>query len=264
VSLKTISRWARDLVDLEKSSLDAALTQAAGLASGRLLDVGCGDKPYEALFAPRVSSYVGVEYESTYRDSANAKLNRADHVYDGQTLPFADESFDTVLNTQVLEHVPDPFALFQEMVRVLAPGGRLLLTVPFAYRIHSVPYDFHRFTHFALESLAARHGLEVERLSSRGGFWIVMGQKFTSHLALNSARLGRTVQEAGGLTYEKPESSVPRWWVLPVVAPLIVSASLLARALDRLDHDESDTLGYLLVARKPRRQHLDAPAISTT
>ena len=253
VSLKTLSRWARDLVDLEKSSLDGALAHAASLASGRLLDVGCGDKPYEKLFAPHVSSYVGVEYESTYRDSANARLNRADHVYDGKTLPFPDESFDTILNTQVLEHVPDPFALFAEMVRVLAAGGRLLVTVPFAHRIHSAPYDYHRFTRFALESLAGQQGLEVQELSSRGGFWMVMGQKFTSHLALRAARLGRTVQEAGGRTYEKPESTEPRWWVLPVVAPVIVSASLVARGLDRIDHDESDTLGYLLVARKPAR-----------
>jgi SAM-dependent methyltransferase len=250
-ALAKLAAWIRDWVDLEKSSLDRAIEHAAGSAGGKLLDVGCGDKPYEAVFAPHVDSHIGVEYGDTYRNSFSARLARADVLYDGRILPFANATFQTVLSTQVLEHVPDPWGLVREMVRVLAPGGRLILTVPFSYRIHSAPDDFHRFTGYALEVLAHGNGLEIECLAHRGGFWFVMGQKLNSHLAFRWARLDRAAQEMGTFGYRELQPSRPRWWTLPFLVPVILVSSTLARMLDRLDPDPSETLGYLLVARKP-------------
>lgn len=249
-ALATLAGAVRGLVDLEKATLDQAIRDAAGFAGGDLLDVGCGDKPYESFFTGRVRSHVGVEYEETYQGSLNATLGRADHVYNGRVLPFADAHFGTVLATQILEHVPEPHELFREMARVLAPGGHLILTVPFSFRVHSEPFDFHRFTPYALENLARANGLEVARLVPRGGVWLVIGQKLASHMALRWARLGRTVQQTAGLGYEKPKLERPRWWAIPFVAPLILASSVFARIMDRLDPDPTDTLGYLLVARK--------------
>lgn len=242
-------RRLREWVDLEKGTLDQALRSAAPMASGNMLDVGCGDKPYQALFAPHVIRHVGVEFGETFEASENAQRSQAEFTYDGRRLPFENASFDTVLCTQVLEHVPEPAALMHEMARVLKPSGRLILTVPFSFRVHSEPFDFQRFTRFALGRMAEESGLEVESLLPRGGVWLVIGQKLCSHLALRWGRLGRSVQAAGGLTYETPIQAKPRWWALPFVAPLILLFSSLARVMDRLDRDESDTLGYILVAR---------------
>jgi SAM-dependent methyltransferase len=240
----------RQFVDLEQATLDEAIASAAPLAKGRLLDVGCGDKPYEPLFAPYVTAYVGAEYDDTYSGSINAPKGKADVLYSGDRLPFADGEFDTVLSSQVGEHVPHPEAFFAEIVRVLKPGGKVIFTVPFSYRIHSEPHDFHRFTKYALRSYAEKNGLTVDVLAARGGFWKVIGQKLASHIGLRFARLGGDVQRLGSLGYEPALQQKPRYWTLPVLAPAIVGVVAAARVLDRIDRDESDTMGYLLVATK--------------
>jgi SAM-dependent methyltransferase len=243
---------ARDLVDIENRSVTQAMRGAVSFAGGELVDVGCGDKPYFEMFSPHVTKYVGVEYDETYGTSAQAALGRAEVVYSGDRLPFEDARFDTVLSNQVAEHVPDPRAFFAELVRVLRPGGCLILTVPFSYRIHSEPHDYHRFTKYALKRYAEDFGLTIERLSPRGGFWAVIGQKLASRLALGAGRLGPEIQRTtGAFGYEPALRGRPRYWALPVVAPALVVVAVGARILDQIDWSDSDTLGYLLVARKP-------------
>jgi SAM-dependent methyltransferase len=246
-------RRTRNFVDLEKAYLDESMRRAAPLSKGRLLDVGCGDKPYEPLFAPYVTEYIGIEYDETYSTSAyvQTKNTKADFVYSGDRFPFDDGAFQTVLTNQVAEHVPHPEAFFTECVRVLAPGGVLIVTVPFSYRIHSEPYDFHRFTKYALTSYVDSAKLRLVALEPRGGFWSVIGQKLTSHMALRFGRLGAEVQKVGGFGYEQQIKQKPRYWALPVVAPAIVATAAAARVLDKVDHDETDTIGYLLIAEKP-------------
>lgn len=244
--LKRARRW----VDLENESLLAAMRVAASYASGDLVDVGCGDKPYEAIFAPHVRRYVGVEYSETYEPSANARVGRADLVYSGERMPFEAASFDTVLSNQVAEHVPDPAAFMRELTRILKPGGRLILTVPFAYRSHSEPHDYHRFTRFALERYAKDLGLAVDWLDPRGLFWTVICQKMAAHLALKVARMGSDVQKVGAFGYETPLTARPRYWTLPLVGPAVLGLAATARVMDALDPDDSDTLGYLLIATK--------------
>jgi SAM-dependent methyltransferase len=248
--LKLLER-ARGWVDLERTSLLDAMREAREHAHGRLLDVGCGDRPYEDLFRDRVTEYIGVEYEESHHGSVSGRESRADIVYQGERLPFEDGSFDTVLTTQTAEHVPDPDAFFRELSRVLRSGGTLIMTVPFSYRVHAHPHDYHRFTRFALERYAKLNGLRVDVLRPRGGMWSVVGQKVASHLVLRVARLGGEVQRVGTLTHEQPIRDRPRYWTLPVAVPLLVGVTTAARVLDRVDRVEDDTLGYLLVATKP-------------
>jgi SAM-dependent methyltransferase len=92
---------------------------------GRVLDVGCGTKPYRNLFD--ASEYVGLEIDSPQARSRGL----ADVYYDGSRFPFNDARFDVVICNQVLEHVFEPDRFLQEIQRLLKPQGRLLLTVPF-------------------------------------------------------------------------------------------------------------------------------------
>ena len=77
------------------------------------------------------------------------------------TNPFKPGSVDVILLLNVLEHVYDSKALFGALARLLKPGGRLLVAIPFMVKMHQIPLDFVRYTHFALEQLAADHGLEI-------------------------------------------------------------------------------------------------------
>ena len=125
--------------------------EAASSAYGRyrLLDVGCGSRPYEPLFAQRGATYVGCDVEG----SPDADI----HGY-ADALPVEDASFDLVLCTQVLEHVPDPAAAVRELRRVLRPGGRALVTTHGVAVFHPNPDDFWRWTSSGLERLFRENG----------------------------------------------------------------------------------------------------------
>jgi SAM-dependent methyltransferase len=137
--------------------LSAAIANERGRAHGVMLDVGCGQKPYAALFRGRVSRYIGMEYspEAGYRGNA------ADVCGDAAAIPLARNSVDTVLCTEVLEHVPDPDAVVREIARVLKPGGVVICTAPFFYPVHD-RYDFFRYSPGTVATLMRRHGLTVD------------------------------------------------------------------------------------------------------
>jgi SAM-dependent methyltransferase len=134
-----------------------AIAKYASQASGRMLDFGCGAKPYRDLF--KIENYVGVDIEVSGHDHQQEEI---DVFYDGSRLPFVDASFDFVLSSEVLEHVFNLPEILIEIHRVLVSGGSLLLTVPFAYPEHEVPYDFARYTRFGMKALLERHGFRVE------------------------------------------------------------------------------------------------------
>jgi SAM-dependent methyltransferase len=80
----------------------------------------------------------------------------------------ADGSADLVLCTEVLEHVSETERAFGELTRVLKPGGRMIVTIPFAYPLHEEPHDYIRLTPAGLRELGGRFGLEVLELDRTG------------------------------------------------------------------------------------------------
>ena len=109
---------------------------------GRLLDLGCGKVPFYALYREYVSETVCVDWSNSLHESdhLDAECDLT------QDLPFADASFDSILLSDVLEHIPTPERLWREMARLLKPGGKVLLNVPFFYWLHEEPYDYYRYT----------------------------------------------------------------------------------------------------------------------
>jgi SAM-dependent methyltransferase len=249
--VKKTFRAASDWIDLQWSLNDAALRAVAPRARGKLLDVGCGDKPYEAIFRPYVTEYVGVEHEATFAEtSADTHAVRPDVLYDGTRLPFDDRTFDTVLNVQVLEHTPSPGALVKEMARVMKDDARLILMAPFSFRLHEEPHDYFRYSPHGLAVLCEEAGLVIEHVEPLGGLWSLLGHKVNTYLGLRVARIGGIAQAMGKLGHEKSEAPRPRLWTLPWVAPAMVGVALGARVLDSVLHDPQETLGFLIVARR--------------
>lgn len=142
---------------LARRRLWSCMRSLAGELRGRLLDVGCGTKPYRSLFT--VNEYVGLDIDS----ETTRRRAIADVLYDGTRFPFDDARFEAVLCNQVLEHVFNPDAFVEEMRRVLVPGGRLLLTVPFAWDEHEQPWDYARYSSFGLRALLEKHNFKVLR-----------------------------------------------------------------------------------------------------
>jgi len=148
--------------------LENSLRQCEPFVEGSLLDVGCGQRPYEKTFFARATKYLGADYLSD--------RSRPDVVCSALDLPFPDCSFDTVVSTEVLEHVPDPHRAVREMQRVLRPGRYLILSTPMYWPRHEVPYDFFRYPYDGLLYLLKQNGLDVVKLFNRGRSYAFLGQ----------------------------------------------------------------------------------------
>jgi SAM-dependent methyltransferase len=245
------ARVASDWIDLQWSLIVGLLARVAPQAHGRLLDVGCGEKPYEDIFRPFVTEYLGIEHEATFASTFASRSDRKpDLVYDGARLPFPDRTFDTVLNVQVLEHTPRPGALVIEMGRVLKDDGILILSAPFQFRLHEQPHDYFRYSPHGLRALCDDAGLEIVEVLAQGSLWSVLGHKLNSYLALRVARVGSLAQAMGKLPHEGESVARPRLWTLPVVGPSMVGIAGLARVLDRIAPEPEEALGFVVVARR--------------
>jgi SAM-dependent methyltransferase len=150
---------------LIRNRLLDAIRRYAPRLNGRLLDFGCGLKPYEHLFT--VDEYVGVDYAG---EGETYRKDKVDFIYDGKTLPFPDHAFDSIFSSEVLEHVFNPEEIMKELYRILKPGGQMLFTFPFAMPEHEEPNDYARYTSFAAISLFESHGFKVIELEKTGNY----------------------------------------------------------------------------------------------
>jgi SAM-dependent methyltransferase len=139
-----------------KALLDS-ITELSSEIHGRVLDVGCGQKPYMSLFS--CTEYIGMDVEQSGHSHQNEEI---DVFYDGKTFPFPDNSFDSIITSQVFEHVFTPDLFVKEIYRVLKPGGTLLLTVPFVWDEHEQPYDFARYSSFGLSHILKENNFTIQ------------------------------------------------------------------------------------------------------
>jgi len=141
---------------LARRNLDRHIAAFAPRLGGSLLDVGCGTKPYRSYFT--VDEYIGLEIG----DRAHQSSVQADVYYDGERFPFDANRFDSVTMFQVLEHVFEPDRFLAEVHRVLKPGGKLLIAVPFVWDEHEQPYDYGRYSTFGLRHLLNCNGFSTD------------------------------------------------------------------------------------------------------
>jgi SAM-dependent methyltransferase len=134
--------------------------------NGKLLDFGCGSKPYKSEFK-NVCQYIGVDVENGAHDHTNDDI---DFFYDGKVLPFVSEEFDAVFASEVLEHVPNIESSLSEIKRVLKPGGHLILSIPFVYPEHEMPYDFRRLTINGITQILTEFDFEIIATEKGGTF----------------------------------------------------------------------------------------------
>ncbi len=197
-------------------------------AKGKLLDLGCGNKPYESLFVGKITRYVGC-------DIVQSSENLVDFICPANKLCFSDEEFDTVFCTQVMEHVADYQGMIEETYRVLNKEGIAIYTVPLCWELHEEPYDFHRFTKYGLKDLFESKGFIIELIKPNGGKWASVFQLWLN--VLFSTR-----------RYSTFRSKIIKF--LFVNLRLIVLYNKFSIWLDKKYFDEILTLNYIIVAKK--------------
>ncbi|MGB2958033.1 MAG: class I SAM-dependent methyltransferase [Bacteroidota bacterium] len=198
---------------------------AVQYAHGTLLDVGCGNKPYAGVFLEHVEQYIGADVHQNSHNSVDTIIDISGR------LPFEDASFDTVLSTQVLEHVENPGVHLREFARVLRAGGILVLTVPASYMLHEEPYDYHRFTLYGVKHLLQQSHFSPVRIDTAGGAWRLIGQILINH------------------------KSFGRKWTVPLLSgavyySTVLVSNVLFSLLDNLNTNRKDPANYLVIARR--------------
>lgn len=132
---------------------------------GVLLDLGCGKVPLYEAYRDFVIDNICVDWIQSPHGNEYLDVN-CDLAQD---LPFADATFDTVILSDVLEHIPEPMHLLREISRLLSKNGTLIMNVPFFYWLHEEPNDYYRYTEFALRRLVETAGLQLIELRITGG-----------------------------------------------------------------------------------------------
>ena len=174
-----ISYWS--VVKIARFNILKGLKGAVKYASGRLIDVGCGTKPYKSLFAPVVDSYLGVDYPQTMETNYGAQT-KVDIFTDCSETGLRDCSFDTLLSTQVIEHIYDTRKFINECYRILTPGGIGIFTIPFVWQCHSEPYDFYRFTRYSIQRLFSESGFKVLKIENLEGAYATQQSLYKNYL----------------------------------------------------------------------------------
>lgn len=189
---------------------------------GRLLDAGAGKLSYRHLVKPLCQEYKSMDFKKTHPD--------LDYHSDIQDMPLKNESFDTVLSAEVLEHVPDPEKALREMYRVLKPGGKLVMSTPHLMYLHNEPHDFYRYTKYGLRTLLERTGFIIEYLEPSGSIFSFLQGIIATTLV--------------GITY-----GIPGIW--PIVLQVSKFTGKISIWLDnRTDKKKIFALHFIAVARK--------------
>ncbi|HVI59145.1 MAG TPA: class I SAM-dependent methyltransferase [Luteimonas sp.] len=198
---------------------------------GVVLDIGAGNRWLQPHL-PTDVDYIALDYPPTGRDMYGAQ---PDVFADAAQLPLMNGCIDAVVCLEVIEHVRHPQQMLGEIARVLRPGGRLCLSMPFLYPIHDAPFDFQRLTRYGLVRDIEEVGLRVEVIRKDGHAVRTAGLLLC--LAISGAAYGK------------------RWWqalLLPVAAGLVLLVNLLAFALSLAWPDwDGMAMGYDVEATKP-------------
>ncbi len=213
---------------LSSRAIVSSLRDASGyLSAGKILDVGCGTSPYRDLL-PAGSSYTGIDIPT-----GEGKPDIV--IAPDKPWPLENAAYDSVICTQVLEHAENKDLLLAEIRRVLRPGGTLLLSVPFIYSEHGMPWDYRRF--------------------SVNGVSGLLGGEYEAVHVVRSCKAGTTLTTLF-LNWVDESMSVRRWLrclkplLLPFWLLLSFSANMIGLLIDLADGTNSLYLDAVFVGRR--------------
>jgi SAM-dependent methyltransferase len=204
----------------------------------RVLDVGAGAGQYRGLF----SQCEYLAHDFAQEPSTIGLYTPLDYISDIEAIPVPNASFDVVLCTEVLEHVPEPIKAVNEMSRILRSGGRLYLSAPLGSWLHQEPYHYYGgYTPHWYRRFLDAAGFDVQSIEPNQRFFSAFGQEALRFAEVVDPRKAR----AGGFVGRLVLGIL---WL--GAFPLSRAAAMLAPTLDRLDLEQIATVGYHVTAVK--------------
>jgi len=152
---------------LNNKQLKKSILISIKYIKGKCLDIGSGNSPYKKYIINNIDEYITVDKGDVHKhmfQTSKEKFVDADI----KNLPFESDSIDTVILTQVLEHIDEPFKALNEVKRVLKKDGILILSVPFIYHAHATPYDYFRYSEHGLKKICEEYDFEILEFHHQG------------------------------------------------------------------------------------------------
>ncbi len=205
--------------------------------SDKVLDAGAGLCPYRKYFSH--AKYESTDFADIFDKSSKNKHN---FICSLDSIPKPDNSYDVIINTQVLEHVEYPQKVINEFYRVLRPDGKIFLTAPQGWGIHGAPYHFFNFTYYGLESLFKNAGFKIIFIKPRGGIFWYLGYRIKTLPSLIFYQYAFRKKPLLGLVL------LPFYLIAKPICEYAIP--LLFFYLDRLDKKQEYTLGYACYCMK--------------
>jgi ubiquinone/menaquinone biosynthesis C-methylase UbiE len=197
-------------------------------SKGRLLDIGCGNKPYQSWTKDRVSEYLGC-------DIVQSSSNKVDILCEANNIPLENNNFETIISTQAIEHIEDYQGMINEAHRLLKSGGYFILSGPSYWHLHEEPYDFYRFTKYGFKYVLEKSGFKVVDIKENGGAWATLGLMINHTLSFQNYNANKFVK---GVKY------IFRKLKIHILINKIFSY------LDKKDFNSINTINYVVVAKK--------------
>lgn len=207
---------------------EALFSAISKFATGRLLDIGCGNKPYENMLKNNTTEYIGC-------DIVQSSLHKVDVLCPADNIPLGSATFDTVFSTQTIEHVENHQGLVNEAYRLVKPGGYFIVSAPMYWHLHEEPYDFFRFTKYGFTYILKNAGFEVEEINANGGAWATAAQSFIHALLLSKSN----------------NFFIQTWRFLFLRLRLYWIINIFFSWLDKADYNPRNTMNYVVIGKKP-------------
>ena len=150
-------------------------------SKSKIIDVSSGSRPYQKYCTDL--DYTSHEFEGNTEILdvfRNEQIKNNDHdIYSPiDSIPVKDDEFDTVLCTEVFEHIPEPVNAMKELVRICKPGGKILITAPFVSRIHQQPHHYYSgFSPFFYKFLENKFNIKILEFKSQGDTFLLAYQE---------------------------------------------------------------------------------------
>lgn len=230
--------------DIHKAMMHHKLKHISPIITGVWLDIGAGDQPYKKFFSG-TAEYLTTNTKRHYSSADFEQLEKLTTYWieDGKDLPVPGNFLDGVACFQVLSVIDSPEKFFNEINRVLKPGGKLLLTTDFLYPVWSKE-DRYRHTAFNLKQLAENNGFDDAEIESFGGYGSTIYALFMRYMR-SFPELWKRKK-----TIAKSVSVIP-YLVLLLLLPVISLVGLLIFAIEKTNKATTDfTFNILLSAKK--------------
>ncbi len=184
-----------------------------------ILDFWAWESPYKSIL--NYEKYITLDIEKSWHSNTKNEIN---YYYDWKSIPFDDNTFDSIISTEVFEHIPNLWEILLELNRILKPNWKMYITIPFSWEEHEVPYDFTRYTQFWIIHILERSWFKIINLEKSWNYIEVIFQFIVCYISS---------------VFPKVKNKILKWLIFSLkvilISPFVLMWIFLSKILPKND-----------------------------